>query len=239
MRSVGGLVERARAGGELPGRHFNPYLTEAAALDGLLLTPGDLIDAIKGGVVSLFPETIPSAAGQSPLIIEIGSYLGKNLVEMAAAAPHARFLGLDITYKRTVKTARKISSMGLANARVGICDARELFAALPPSSVSGVCVFFPDPWPKLRHAKNRLLQGAFFESLGRALVSGGFVWIKTDSRSYFEDALRDAHPNFSLGNPIGGVPDVFAGRDFVTVFEELFQRQGQPISSGVLLRAPY
>lgn len=250
VRNVGGLVEQARAGGHLPERHFNPYLIEAARLSGLLFTPSELREAVahQDGAGHLFASSCPpsgeastpacppvgQALGSSqPVIVEVGSYLGKNLVEMAQLMPESRFLGLDITYKRTVRSAKKIHALGLTNAKVGLCDAREFFSAVAPGTVAGVCIFFPDPWPKLRQAKNRLLQRSFFALLHKALRADGFVWIKTDAANYFASALEEAASHWALEDGTR-IPHEFGGKDLVTVFEELFQRQGQATFSGVL-----
>lgn len=246
MRIIGALVERARAGQEIPSRHYNPYLMRATEFDGLLLTPAEIL---ARGAQAIFncPSESPARSGQSfrPLVVEVGSYMGKNLIEMAERFPAMDFLGLDITYKRTVKTAQKIRLAGLNNAKVAICDARPFFKEIQSQTLTGICVFFPDPWPKLRQSKNRLWQSDFFEQASRSLVPGGFLWIKTDSKSYFEQAMEQSSEWFvpSIGSvPQDGtvvsnaVPELFDGQDFVTVFEELFRRKGQPVCSTVLIR---
>jgi tRNA (guanine-N7-)-methyltransferase len=248
MKIVGALVERARAGHEIPSRHYNPYLMRATEFDGLLLTPAEIQ---ARGAQSIFdcPSECPSESLNGsgnvfrPLVVEVGSYMGKNLIEMATQFPAMDFLGLDITYKRTVKTAQKIRLAGLGNAKVAICDARPFFKELQSQTLTGICVFFPDPWPKLRQSKNRLWQSEFFEQASRSLVPGGFLWIKTDSKSYFEQAIEQSSEWFvpstapQQGTLVShAVPELFAGQDFVTVFEELFRRKGQPVWSTVLIR---
>jgi tRNA (guanine-N7-)-methyltransferase len=243
MKIVGALVERARAGHDIPSRHYNPYLMRATEFDGLLLTPAEIL---ARGAQSIFecPSEGLSGSGQGnrPLVVEVGSYMGKNLIEMAARFSAMDFLGLDITYKRTVKTAQKIRAAGLNNAKVAICDARPFFKDIQSQTLTGICVFFPDPWPKLRQSKNRLWQTEFFEQASRSLQPGGFLWIKTDSKSYFEQAIEQSSEWFVptvarqqatlLSNAI---PELFEGQDFVTVFEELFRRKGQPVWSAVLI----
>ncbi len=244
MKIVGALVERARAGHVIPRRHYNPYLMRATEVDGLLLTPAEIL---ARGAQSIFdcPSESPgrSDQGRSPLVVEVGSYMGKNLIEMAERFPAMDFLGLDITYKRTVKTAQKIRVAGLKNAKVAICDARPFFKEIQSQTLTGICVFFPDPWPKLRQSKNRLWQSDFFEQASRSLVPGGFLWIKTDSKSYFEQAMEQSSewfvPSFAPQDGTlvsNAVPELFEGQDFVTVFEELFRRKGQPVWSTVLIR---
>jgi tRNA (guanine-N7-)-methyltransferase len=237
MKIVGALVERARAGHEIPSRHYNPYLMRATEFDGLLLTPAEIL---ARGTQSIFDG---SGQGKRPLVVEVGSYMGKNLIEMATRFSAMDFLGLDITYKRTVKTAQKIRVAGLNNAKVAICDARPFFKEIQSQTLTGICVFFPDPWPKLRQSKNRLWQAEFFEQASRSLLPGGFLWIKTDSKSYFEQAIEQSSEWFvPSAAPKEGtllsnaIPELFEGQDFVTVFEELFRRKGQPVWSTVLIR---
>ncbi len=223
MKTVGSLVEAARAGNPIPDRHDNPYVREALELEDVLFTPSDFEK----------PAEHPFWRSQTPLFVEVGTYMGKNLIEMAQAMPKFRFLGLDITYKRTVKTARKIRRASLHNAAAGICDARNFFPHCSPVSVAGVCVFFPDPWPKKRHAKNRLVRHPFLEELERCLSTGGFLWLKTDSKPYFEEACADARSR-GWTTDAGSTPQEFGERDFITVFEELFARKGEPTYSCVL-----
>ncbi len=229
MRLVGGLVELARAGGPLPDRHDNPYLAQAAACGDVLLTSAELKNHLERGALSLFDQGTTKVSG---VVVEVGSYFGKTLVEMAQERADLGFVGLDITYKRTVKAAKKIRALQLEHAKVGICDARQFVQWAAPSSLLGVCIFFPDPWPKLRHAKNRLLQRAFFADLAKALHPQGFVWIKTDALDYFTEAMAEAEPFFESHE--GAVPSELGGRNYVTTFEEMFLRQGLPTASTVL-----
>lgn len=232
MKTIGSLVETARAGGEVPNRHHNPYVHEALDLDSVLLTPSEI--QCDGG---FDPNAhFKSNSENTPFFVEVGTYMGKNLIEMATERPDAHLIGLDITYKRTVKTARKIKNLGLGNAAVGLCDAHTFFSAIKPRSTAGVCVFFPDPWPKKRHAKNRLVRSPFLEQLESALIPDGFLWLKTDSETYFLEAIADARARgWLIAEEI--TPREFGGKDFKTVFETLFERKGEP-THGIVLRAP-
>ena len=222
MKLIGSLIERARAGEGLPDRHFNPYIQEAARLEHVLFTPS----ALENSSNDLFFNK------PGPLCVEVGTYMGKNLIEMAQQFPNYNFIGLDITYKRTVKTARKLTALKLTNAQVGICDARQFFSAVPESSVSGVCVFFPDPWPKLKQAKNRLLSETFVKQLESGIKENGFLWFKTDARTYFDSVCElMANRNWKTSEEL--TPQEFLGKDFITVFEAMFQNKGQPTYSCV------
>jgi tRNA (guanine-N7-)-methyltransferase len=226
MRRVGSLIERLKKGEHVETKHDNPYLQEAMDYAGVLFTPEELLHAFP----AVFLEK------DRTIVLEIGSYLGKNLLEMATAVPGINVLGLEITYKRAVKTARKIRNAGLENARIAICDARHFLPEIPDGSLSGVCVFFPDPWPKLRHEKNRLVRKEFFELLATKLAPGGFVWFKTDHEPYFEYATEAAK---SVGWGISErdvQPEILGSSPYVTVFETMFISRKEPIYRVVFSR---
>ncbi len=226
MRKVGSLIERLKNGELVATKHDNPYLQEAMAYAGILLTPVELLPK--------FPDVF--SEGGKPIVLEIGSYLGKNLVEMATEAPAINVLGLEITYKRAVKTARKIHRAELKNARISICDARHFLPEIPEESLSGVCVFFPDPWPKARHEKNKLVRKEFFEILKSKLAPAGFVWFKTDHEGYFNYAIEAA---MACGWGISErdvQPEVLSSSPYTTVFEEMFLTRSEPVYRVVFSR---
>lgn len=226
MRQAGLLVERMKKGEAAPDKHFNPYLHEALDYQDILFTGADW--ANKEGQVFSDPT--------KPLLIEIGCYMGKNVLEFASNNPDWNVLGIDITYKRVVKTARKIRSLGLNNAKILISDARDALKVIPKHSLSGVCVFFPDPWPKKKQLKNRLLQEPFLNLLGEKLnTSNGFFWFKTDSEDYFNNVLVTASElGWSESEP-NALPQGLAPLPYTTVFEALFIGKNLPIYRRVFL----
>jgi tRNA (guanine-N7-)-methyltransferase len=224
MRRVGGLIEKLKRGEEVANRHENPYVHEAALFDGVLFTPDEIIPR--------FPMVFDD--NTKPVVMEIGSYLGKNLIEMATLVPAVNVLGLEITYKRAVKCARKIKNNDLKNARVSICDARVLLPEIPDSSLAGVCVFFPDPWPKARHEKNRLVRKEFFEILSKKLAPKGFLWFKTDHEPYFEYATEAARECGWRLSERDAQPELLGQSSYVTVFEQMFMSRSEPLYRVVL-----
>jgi tRNA (guanine-N7-)-methyltransferase len=224
MRRVGSLIERLKKGEEVANRHENPYVHEAVEFEGILLTPDEIIPR--------FPNIFEGA--DKPIIMEIGSYLGKNLIEIAKDVPSVNVLGLEITYKRAVKCARKIRLNALFNARVSICDARALLPEIPDRSLDGVCVFFPDPWPKARHEKNRLVRKEFFEVLQKKLKPDGFVWFKTDHEPYFEYGLAAAKECGWKISARDVQPAVLSKNLYTTVFEQMFLSRNEPVYRVVL-----
>lgn len=127
-----------------------------------------------------------------PLEIDLGCGDGTFLVEMARHHPERDFLGVERMAGRVVKTARKIARAGLTNARVMRLESSYTVGwLLPARGISRLHLLCPDPWPKKRHHKNRLINdGEFLDGLARILEPGGEFLLKTDHQEYFENALE-------------------------------------------------
>lgn len=220
MRQAGLLVERMKNGQAAPDKHFNPYLHEALEYQGVLMTGSEWSETAQQ----------PFVDSTKPLLIEVGCYMGKNVLEFAQNNLNWNILGIDITYKRTVKAARKIKALELNNAKIVISDARKALADLPKGSLQGLCVFFPDPWPKKKQRKNRLLQESFFIMLAEKLdPDSGFFWFKTDSEDYFQ-SVQELTSHLKWGESAPDVlPPGLAPLPYTTVFEALFIGKNLPI----------
>jgi tRNA (guanine-N7-)-methyltransferase len=219
MRQAGLLVERMKKGESAPEKHFNPYLHEAMEYSNILFTGAEWAEKNA----SVFAQT------DKPLLVEIGCYMGKNVLEFATQNPEWNVLGIDITYKRVVKTARKIKNLGLGNAKILISDARMAFAKIPDASLSGVCVFFPDPWPKKKQLKNRLLQEPFLGLLAQKLRPDGFFWFKTDSQDYFANVRQSLEVTGWSESEPDALPKDLHPLPYTTVFEALFIGKNLPV----------
>ena len=126
-------------------------------------------------------------ASPLPLVVEIGFGRGEFLLDLAATAPDTAFVGVEYSFKRTLKAARRLARTPLRNVRLVEARAEDLVRdALPDASVSQFWVNFPDPWPKKRHSRRRLIQPAFAALLARRLVPGGRLDIATDHPGYAE-----------------------------------------------------
>ena len=122
---------------------------------------------------------------QAPLIVEIGSGHGDTLVTAAAKHPDTDFIGFEVFDASVAITLGKIASHQVDNVRLVAADAVSGLAHLfAPQSVAEIWVFFPDPWPKKRHHKRRLVSPSFADLVARTLVPGGVIRLATDWDSY-------------------------------------------------------
>ena len=129
--------------------------------------------------------------GGAPLEVDLGCGDGSFLVEMARNFPERRFLGVERLLGRVRKVSRKLQRAGLENARVLRLESRYTVEWLfPENSISRLHLLCPDPWPKARHHRRRLLQPEFLAAMTRVLKPGGEFLFKTDNEEYFEWALE-------------------------------------------------
>ena len=139
----------------------------------------------KTEIFSATPER-PDA----PLEIDVGCGDGGFLLDLAAAHPERDFLGLEKLLGRARKVVRQAARRGLTNVKALQIDSpyavRHL---LPPGGISRLHLLFPDPWPKAKHAKNRLVQPTFCQDVHRLLRPGGEWLFKTDHPEYFAEAV--------------------------------------------------
>ena len=130
----------------------------------------------------LFPDR-----GKLPLELDLGCGDGLFLLQMAEAFPERNFLGVERLKGRVHLVANKIRRSRLANLRILRLDTAHVVGwLLPPASVRRIHLLFPDPWPKKRHHKNRIVRSAeFLDGVGRVLESDGELLHKTDQEDYF------------------------------------------------------
>ena len=141
----------------------------------------------------------------APRVLEIGFGMGETTVAIAQARPQDDFVGVEVHSPGVGSLLKRVAELGLANLRVIQHDAVEVVAAMiPPQSLAGIHVFFPDPWPKKRHHKRRLLALAFVHELALRLVSGGTLHIATDWEDYAEAILATLTAEPLLANTATG-----------------------------------
>jgi tRNA (guanine-N7-)-methyltransferase len=125
----------------------------------------------------------------APVVLEIGFGMGETTAAIAAAQPGIDFLGVEMHLPGVGALLRRIDAAGLANLRIARADAVDVVRQIEPGSLAGVHVYFPDPWPKKRHHKRRLLQPPFVHELALRLAPGGYLHVATDWQPYAEEIL--------------------------------------------------
>lgn len=167
----------------------------------------------------------------APCLLDIGFGNGEALLEQALAHPENDYIGVEVYRPGIGRLLRRASEHGITNLRVCRVDAMELLrSGLAPSSLGRISVFFPDPWPKKRHHKRRLIRPEFTALAARVLKPGGELWLATDWAQYAEDmlAVLDAAPEFSNLAYAGGFVPAAEGRP-VTRFEQRGLKLGHAI----------
>lgn len=160
-----------------------------------------------------------------PVEVELGSGDGSFLLQWAALHPERNFLGLERLKGRLRKLDRKGRRAGLAN----LCGLR-LEAAygveylMPPASVRAFHLYFPDPWPKRKHQRHRLVNPRFADAVARALEPGGGIYLRTDDGPYF-DVMNDVFGNHDR---FGAVPTPADLAAVWTDFEREFAARSIP-----------
>jgi tRNA (guanine-N7-)-methyltransferase len=152
------------------------------------------------------PLDLDAAFGRrAPKILEIGFGMGETTAAIAQAHPENDYLGIEVHRPGVGALLRRIESLGLANVRVIQHDAVEVVEQMiAPGALDGVHVFFPDPWPKKRHHKRRLLQPAFVALLASRLKPGAYLHAATDWEDYAMQMLEVLAAEPSLVNTATG-----------------------------------
>ena len=122
--------------------------------------------------------------GTDPLVLDIGFGSGEAVVALAEADPATTILAVDTHTPGIGDLLASISERGLSNIRVVEADVRVVIDAIPVGRLSGVRTFFPDPWPKKRHHRRRLVTQAFADALAEKVATGGFWHLATDWPDY-------------------------------------------------------
>ncbi len=155
--------------------------------------------------------------------LELGSGDGSFLAKYAAIHPERNFIGVE----RLLGRVRKLDKKGLKSGLTNLCLIR-LEAAylleflLPPQSMDAIHVYFPDPWPKRKHRKNRLIDTRFTELVAKVLKPGSVVWLRTDDLDYFQQMTQVFGENQSFE----AIETPLELATIITDFERGFQARG-------------
>jgi tRNA (guanine-N7-)-methyltransferase len=174
----------------------------------------------------------------APVVLEIGSGMGEATADMAAADPDRGYLAVDVHTPGIANLLALTEARGLTNVRIALGDALDLVRhQLAPDTLDAVHVFFPDPWPKARHHKRRLIQPSHVELLRSRLVPGGTLHCATDSADYAEAMLATLSADAELTNAHDGYAPRPAYRP-LTKFEERGVQAGRDVYDLIFIRDP-
>jgi tRNA (guanine-N7-)-methyltransferase len=147
------------------------------SVHGIAYTPGAL------GFEQVFGR-------RAPTILEIGFGMGETTAQIAQAFPKNNYLAIEVHTPGVGSLLKRIAESGLTNLRLIQHDAVEVLEhMIAPASLAGVHIFFPDPWPKKRHHKRRLIQPGFVALLASRLALGAYLHAATDWQEYAEQIL--------------------------------------------------
>ena len=135
-----------------------------------------------------------------PITVEIGFGMGSSLIDMAYKRSDTNFLGIEVHKPGIGKVLKDIETLGIENLKLICHDAAEVFNyAFEDKTLDRVLVFFPDPWPKKRHAKRRIIQPEFVSIISEKLKNNGCLHLATDWSPYAEHMIEvlDKIPSFS------------------------------------------
>ncbi len=174
---------------------------------------------------------------RAPLNLEIGFGMGQSLAEMAEHSPDQDFVGVEVHKPGCGALLMEIEKRGLTNLRIYRADVIDVLeTAIPDSALDRVLIYFPDPWPKKKHHKRRIVQPAFMDMLRTRIRPGGIVHIATDWEPYAEHILEvmNQAPGYENLASDGGTVPKPEDRP-LTKFEKRGEERGHKVSD-VLFR---
>ncbi len=210
------VLTYARRGGRLTARQQRAWDARADAW----VIGDEALDAERLDLAAAFGR-------DAPLVVEIGCGVGEATGVLAAARPEVNVLGLEVWKPGLASTLAEVAEAGADNVRLAGVDAVWLLEQhVASASVTEIWTFFPDPWPKTRHHKRRLVGPAFAALVADRLVPGGVWRLATDWPAYAEQmqAVLDAEPGLE-----GGVVERWPERP-VTKFERKGRSAGRPVT---------
>ena len=174
------------------------------------------------------------------LYLEIGTGAGHFMIDYCADHPEENFVGLDYRFKRSFYLAKKLANLEFKNFRYLRAKGERVEFIFGENELDGIFYFFPDPWPKTRHNKKRLIQEPFLKSAFKALKPGAIFYIKTDHDDYAAWMEREIKAQSDLFEVILESKDLRADypehllSKYTTGFEKIFLKQEIKIKAFVL-----
>jgi len=166
---------------------------------------------------------------RAPLEVDIGFGKGEFLLTLSASHPEVNYIGIDYNRSRVLKFRDKLVRLERSNVRLACGNSSALVPVFfPNGSIRAFTINFPDPWPKRRHHKRRLITSHFGEELARALVPGGVLTVATDFKVYADEIIRvlakvkALEPEFGPPGHVTALP----GRS-ETLYERKYREEGR------------
>ncbi|MEZ4704061.1 MAG: tRNA (guanosine(46)-N7)-methyltransferase TrmB [Bdellovibrionota bacterium] len=170
-----------------------------------------------------FPDLF---GNKNPVSIEIGMGKGLFMHDIATDHPHRNFLGIEKVKKFLLLSASRMDKSNLNNVKLFSVDAKEFIEKeIPESSVNEFFILFPDPWPKRRHRRRRMVQKDFLLLLKSKLVSKGVIHITTDHKSYFQ-WIEEVTASL-MNTDFCEIPSQRG--PYITNFQRKYEAEGRPI----------
>lgn len=170
-------------------------------------------------------------AADYPMDLEIGTGNGTHFAHLAKSSPDRALVGIEIKYKPLIQSIRRALGEDSQNARIVRYDASHLDDIFELGELNNVFIHHPDPWPRKRSWKHRLIQDEFLSKLHVLMRAGSYLNFKTDSEDYFDWSMeRFRRGPFRLSRETRDLHlSEWQDENFVTQFETIFLRKGQPI----------
>ncbi len=182
--------------------------------------------------VTYAPQPLDFAAlfgRAAPVTVEVGSGMGETTARIAADHPERDYLAIEVHAPGVGSLLKQVAELGLTNVRVAQHDAVEVLRDMvPEGSLAAIHVFFPDPWPKKRHHKRRLIQPDFAALAASRLAPGGILHVATDWEEYAYHVMQVLEATAALRN----TAERFAPRP-ATRPQTKFERRGVGLGHGV------
>jgi tRNA (guanine-N7-)-methyltransferase len=176
----------------------------------------------------------------APVVLEIGSGMGESTAAMAAEESGIDHLAVEVYQPGLAQLLLRAEHAGITNLRLLRADAHELLSShIAPQSLDGVRIYFPDPWPKRKHHKRRLVTPDFVALIASRLASGATLHLATDWEPYAEEMLAACSGEASLRNAAGEEFEGFAPRPAwrpVTKFEQRALDDGRTVRDLLFVR---
>lgn len=212
---------------------MNPRNWKNKYIDLLVTKPEYIIPGTNTGLTAEQIRLIRArSASYSEVYCELGSGSGMHLISCAERNPRAFYIGFELRFKRTFRTAEKAERLSLNNLIIVRSKAESIAEVFGRGSLSGVYINFPDPWDKKKWLKHRMLNPEMIRTLHDLLTPNGFLSYKTDHKEYF-NATENLLSNENLFSVCSKTENLYQSHyladNIPSEFENLFCSKGQPI----------